>query len=69
MIRLSPQMKQILTLLSSEALENKEIAARIDTSEEVVKQQLMRLCQRIGARNRTEAAVMAIKNPSLHASR
>jgi DNA-binding CsgD family transcriptional regulator len=69
MIRLSPQMKSILGLLSQEALEYKEIAKRIDTSETVVQQQVMRLCRRIGAKNRTAAIVMAAKNPSLYAQR
>jgi two-component system nitrate/nitrite response regulator NarP len=55
---LSPQEYRVLTLLC-EGMSNKAIARLLDLTEANIKTQMRSLCAKIGARNRTEAALIA----------
>lgn len=55
---LGPQEQRVLSLLC-DGLSNKAIARELDLSEASVKSLMRSLCTKIGARNRTEAALIA----------
>lgn len=59
-VRLSPRELDILRLVA-EGQENKEIAVGLCISKQTVKNHLMAINRRLGAANRTQAAVLAIK--------
>jgi two-component system nitrate/nitrite response regulator NarL len=56
---LSPRETDILTLLA-EGQPNKVIANHLGTTEATVKVQLRRILRKIGAQNRTQAAIWAL---------
>jgi len=45
----------------SEGMSNKEIARQIDKTEVLVKMHMRGICKRLGAQNRTQAAIIALK--------
>jgi DNA-binding NarL/FixJ family response regulator len=55
---LSPQETRVLRKLC-EGLSNKEIARRMDLSEVTIKTHMRAVCSKLGARNRTHAAMIA----------
>lgn len=56
--KVTPRESDVLKLLCR-GLANKEIAIALDLSESTVKLQVFMLCRKIGAKNRTQAAMMA----------
>ena len=58
---LSDQQVTILKLISN-GLSNKEIGFKLSLSENTVKSYIQDLLQRLGAKNRAEAAMMAVRN-------
>lgn len=56
---LTPRQREVLALLSH-GLTNRQIAERLGTTEGTVKLQVAALRKRLGARNRTEAALRAL---------
>jgi len=57
---LTPREREVLALLAT-GLSNKEIAAALSISCWTVRAQLYRAYDKIGARNRTEAALWALR--------
>lgn len=55
---LKPREKKVLEFLC-EGLQNKEIASKLGVSVMTVKMDLRAICRKLGARNRTEAAMIA----------
>jgi len=55
-VNLSPRQKQVADLLAT-GMSNKQIARKIGLAEGTVKFHVMRIFERVGARNRTEAAL------------
>ena len=55
-MNLSPRQKQVADLLAT-GMSNKQIARKIGLAEGTVKFHVMRIFERVGARNRTEAAL------------
>jgi DNA-binding CsgD family transcriptional regulator len=64
MADLSPRERQVLALVA-EARSDKEIASALGIHHHTVKVHVLTLRKKIGARNRVEAAVMAVKNEGL----
>lgn len=64
---LTDREKQILRLVC-EGLSNAEIAARLVISAETVKSELKRIFRKIGVRNRTQAAVLVVRESWLQQS-
>jgi PAS domain S-box-containing protein len=58
-LALTPRQRDVLACLA-QGLTNRQIAARLGTAEGTVKLQVAALRKRLGARNRTEAAVFAL---------
>ena len=58
--RLSPRELEVLQLLV-EGSTNKEIATRLSLSPDTVKNHVLRITQKLGAADRTQAAVTAIR--------
>jgi DNA-binding NarL/FixJ family response regulator len=58
---LSPSETRVLALIA-DGLSNKEIAARLSMSEEAVKGQIKNILAKLDARDRTHAAVIALRN-------
>jgi DNA-binding NarL/FixJ family response regulator len=56
MTELSPRQRQVADLLAT-GMSNKQIARRIGLAEGTVKFHVMRVFERVGANNRTEAAL------------
>lgn len=59
--RLTEREKVVLGLVC-EGLTNVQIAARLGISRETVKSELRRMFRKIGATNRTQAAVLLLRN-------
>jgi DNA-binding NarL/FixJ family response regulator len=55
---LTPREREVLTLMADGGT-NRQIAARLDISEQSVKNHISNLLRKLGARNRTEAAAVA----------
>jgi DNA-binding NarL/FixJ family response regulator len=58
---LSPSGSRVLHLIA-EGMSNKQIAASLSLTEEAVKQQVKSILSKLNARDRTHAAVIAIRN-------
>jgi DNA-binding NarL/FixJ family response regulator len=58
---LSPSETRVLALIA-DGLSNKEIAARLSMTEEAVKGQIKNILAKLDARDRTHAAVIALRN-------
>jgi two-component system nitrate/nitrite response regulator NarL len=58
LVNLSPQEQKVLEYLV-DGRSNKEIAREMDLTEVTIKSHMRSLCAKIGARNRTEAALIA----------
>jgi DNA-binding NarL/FixJ family response regulator len=56
--QLTPREREVLTLMSDGGT-NRQIAARLEISEQSVKNHISNLLRKLGARNRTEAAAVA----------
>ena len=63
---LSPSEIRVLTLIAG-GLSNKEIAARLAVTEEAVKGQVKNILSKLGANDRTHAAVIGVRNGIIEA--
>jgi DNA-binding NarL/FixJ family response regulator len=63
---LSPSEIRVLKLIAG-GLSNKEIAARLAVTEEVVKGQVKNILSKLGANDRTHAAVIGLRNGIIEA--
>lgn len=60
-IEMKPREMQVLNLLN-EGMQNKEIGREIGVEENIVKMDLKSICRKLGARNRTQAVLVARKH-------
>lgn len=56
--KLTPRQSEVLDVLTEEGESNKEIAKRLGIQEQGVKCHMIRICGRMGARGRVDAALM-----------
>ena len=59
-IKITPRDREVLQLLM-EGCSNKEIAAQLSLSEETIKGQVRNILSKLGAKDRTHAAMIGLK--------
>lgn len=64
---LSPREQEVLGM-TAQGLTNHQVAANLDVTVHAVKFHLGSIYRKLGVNNRTEAAVMWLRRPSLHES-